>query len=1203
MNILNEIVSRPPKIPSKNVSVNSQPKPARSTSINDFPQSRERVPAGRGKGITGSTSISTNVFATRSIVKRRPTLLENSADPTKQTKHYRNMHVVRKAELAGRDKDVAPDITALGGLFKPGEIPKMYPVTASDVRRPPVDMFERRDSRHDQRNVVESSGSGHPAKTAILPGTGKTICYFWNLNKGADYACSKGINCTYLHENVPGATLADPPPKLFDGVQQKSSETASSTSLGGQQPDLHRPMDGIGRSDNRTLNHHDISEESTRGTYSAVCWYWYKDGKCVKSSRCDYLHTNDPRYPITKRPITDRSFEESQPRRCPFWVKHNYCKHMDNCNYLHSTDSSIPVAKTAEICVFWERGTCMYSANDCAYLHGEPPSTKAPNRGDFQVRISDDNMNNPAIPSGRKPITSGTEQRTAPEKSVSFGPTESTTFFEPEIRRDDPLISFEAPEVMAIPPKLLKKVSMDDYKLKGAQKALKDRTKLLSFGGGTNQRPVPLDVGEMGPDTNWRRAFAAIRDIRLDLQCSHDDISTQFQIGRHRIVWEGSLMPVNAEDPAASTVVENIATHMKLLCCGMLASLPDFNLLVFPNRAEEWNFLPGTSFPEEVKLRYILFYSDFDISSCNYFQTNVPPVTTNPKRESYTKTLVEEVHGLSIDRLGTHGKNGSPLNFYLMFPTYAKKTCLFVAKFLGATFPKCKLFNGDVDGSWKSFAGLPSGTVIIHASMVDELDELPYLNTILRSHSRVINLFYATDSSIESCMFPSLSSPLYTYNRYLGAGKTDNSALGKVVVERLFPHGGIIFLTPSFLAAEPGRTYEILYWFFGRLPGMGKFETATTGTWKLATCWNFLGYMHDLAIAKSEERDRFLIENQDNDAKDAKAAERGLGYESCLMRFKIHAFLTEVFARGGVLNTVPQGISFYTENTLDQCKEPVVYFGHPWTGVDVDNEAKLSEMFAGWAFSRMDSFRRFILLGTGPKSVFKARRLKSVPPGTGFVRQAGMTPQKQKALAIAARIGQSPVNGSIISKHGSSEHESKLRDFSRSSTSSEDKLNIDAQILQLIESSRPPDSPLRIVTSGITNGPCAPTSSTGSAYTRTGFSPALSLGTDAGSRIVSTAASPVRPVPALDTPMYNSPGSATPIVHDHDIEMVDVDATPAGDENPEEPTTEYEMVQFEDTKTWYERAKTARGGLMWEHLAVIPAEDWHYLAKWVGLKH
>jgi hypothetical protein len=1300
-----EIVPRPSKLPLKNVSVNSGPKRGRPTSLNE--RTRERIPAGRGKGTTsGSTPISKNVFApvaTRSIVKRRPTLLENSADPTKQTKHFTKLRYVRKAELAGRDKDVAPDVTALGGLFKPGEIPKMHPVTVSDVRAPPVNLFDRREFRpeDDDTNIEPSTSSRHE-KSTVLPGTGKLICYFWNLNKGADYACSKGILCRYLHENVPGATLADPPsehsrdPKHFDVVPQNSSETTTSINTGVQQPDQYSSMDIEGRPSNQAFDRTNVIEERTKGTYSVICWYWYRDGSCVKSSTCDFLHTNDPQYSIASRPIKDRLPEKSQPLRCPYWVKHGWCKKNNNCDFLHSSDSSIPVVKKPKTCRFWNSGYCQYSASDCEYLHGEPLSAKAPSKADFEVRTSDDNINNPANPSSRKSaapsteqppapkksasfgteqqlapkkaVSFGTEQQLAPKKSVSFGPTESTTFFEEhEIRREDSPISYEALEPIASPPKVLKKVSMDEYRRKGAQKVLKERTKLVSFGSRGNQQAVPLDVGEMGPDTNWRRAFAAICDIRLDLQCSHDDISTQFQIGTHRILWEGSLMPTNAEDSTASTIVDNVATHMKLFCCGLLASLPEFNILVFPNTAEEWDFLAGTSFPGDHKLKYILFKSDFDISSCNYSQTNMPSMPASLHRDAYTKTLVEEVHGLSIDRFGSHGKDESSMKFYLMFPTDAKKTCHFVAKFLAATFPTCRLFSSDIDGSWKSFAMRQSGTIIVHASMVAEMDELPYLNTMLRSHSRIFQFFYATDSSIKHFMFPSLSSPLSTYDRYLGGDETENPNFGKVVVERLFPHGGIIFLTPSFLAAEPERTLDILYWFFGKMPGKGKFEIGTPGTWKLATCWDFSGYMHDLAIAKSEERDRFLIENHENPAKDAIAAERGLGYESCSKRFKIHEFLTEVFAREGVLNTVPQGISFYTKNTADEYKEPVVYFGQPWTEVDLDDETKLSEMFAAWAFSRMDSFRRFIMMGTGPQSTLKATRLKSASPGVECVQQSnldttpskwsstakshplvcinatsstaesGMTPQKQKALAVAARIGQSSARGPTVNKNSSGEGASLTGTVSRSSKSNgaDDLMNIDAQILQLIESSRSSNPPLRIVTSGAANGVLGPTSSTGSALTGRGFSPALSLVTNGspshsgvsrrpsetnasrinnaelsivntlasnpGSRFASNVASPAQVSPPIDNLINNSAGSSTHVAQDHNVDMMDVDPNPQGDGTTPEQKTEYKMLQFEGTKTWYERTKAARGGLMWEHLAVMSVEDWPSFSKWVSL--
>ena len=76
----------------------------------------------RGRGATrgGSFFGPKNVFASRGPLKTRPTLIETSADTSKAPKHYSNMRIRRKAELASRAlAERAPDVAALGGLFTP----------------------------------------------------------------------------------------------------------------------------------------------------------------------------------------------------------------------------------------------------------------------------------------------------------------------------------------------------------------------------------------------------------------------------------------------------------------------------------------------------------------------------------------------------------------------------------------------------------------------------------------------------------------------------------------------------------------------------------------------------------------------------------------------------------------------------------------------------------------------------------------------------------------------------------------------------------------------------------------------------------------------------------------------------------------------------------------------------------------------------
>jgi chromo domain-containing protein 1 len=95
-----------------NTSSSARSHTARASSLSS---SRGAIRGGSSLGLK-------NIFSSRGPAKKRRNIIENSADPLKDPKHYANMHTLRKAELAGRGvADSAPDVSALGGLYRPSD--------------------------------------------------------------------------------------------------------------------------------------------------------------------------------------------------------------------------------------------------------------------------------------------------------------------------------------------------------------------------------------------------------------------------------------------------------------------------------------------------------------------------------------------------------------------------------------------------------------------------------------------------------------------------------------------------------------------------------------------------------------------------------------------------------------------------------------------------------------------------------------------------------------------------------------------------------------------------------------------------------------------------------------------------------------------------------------------------------------------------
>ena len=201
-------------------------------------------------------------------------------------------------------------------------------------------------------------------------------------------------------------------------------------------------------------------------------------------------------------------------------------------------------------------------------------------------------------------------------------------------------------------------------------------------------------------------------------------------------------------------------------------------------------------------------------------------------------------------------------------------------------------------------------------------------------------------------------------------GPPEEVSLGQITATRLLPHGHAFFVTPSFLVAEPERAYGLLKWF------VGKHAEASLGTWKLVCAFNIREYLLDLAIEKSVERDEVKAEYHGQAREDAIMEERGLSYASCKIRFQLHDLVVQMLS--------PKDITLYSDgcdsDMVDEFLSPIIYSDR---FIDADDEEALVGWFAGWAMCKLGQFRKFTVVGTGPKSEKRALRKKILTTGAG----------------------------------------------------------------------------------------------------------------------------------------------------------------------------------------------------------------------------
>ena len=272
-----------------------------------------------------------------------------------------------------------------------------------------------------------------------------------------------------------------------------------------------------------------------------------------------------------------------------------------------------------------------------------------------------------------------------------------------------------------------------------------------------------------------------------------------------------------------------------------------------------------------------------------------------------------------------------------------------------------------------------------------------------------------TDMTVQVCELPSLrhllAPEIQSRNDtfwYIAEGVTKNpmygsprgSTQGQITATRLLPHGHAFLLTPSFLVAEPERAYGLLKWF------VGKHAKASPGTWKLVCAYNIREYLLDLAMEKSAERDKVEGDYQGQACKDAVVEEMGLSYASCLLRFRMHDLVIRMLSQRERSDSADS----YGADIDGEFLSPIIFAD---AFVDADDEEALVTWFAGWAMCKLDHFRKFTVVGTGPKSRKRAMRRKVVtsavtsPESGEIVRSELSRPSERGIRCLLGDIEQS----------------------------------------------------------------------------------------------------------------------------------------------------------------------------------------------------
>ncbi|CAG8952123.1 hypothetical protein HYFRA_00000861 [Hymenoscyphus fraxineus] len=933
----------------------------------------------RGMGAVRGKSAYPNVFARRSPPRkdgRRGTLAEKAADPSKGQSHFKNLHLVNKAKLSAKDRveATAPDVSVVGGLFKPGEGGPQFD---------PLKVPRRSSEAFSQTRAFENVGASmldRPASSVASTvldrnfSKSETTCYYWHAGNGASGACSRYYMCDFMHEYRPGHPIAPKPSFLYEETPRQVQKPAE-----------------------------------------LRCFFYVKKGDCKFGDSCSKLHSDDESIPVAPNPN-----RKNEP--CKFWLAGN-CKYSkDECVFRHEDtedtraptradftkathvqvgQSSIPAVRRVKICPVFAagRGFCQFGLA-CKYRHESPeePTTESVSLTKSVSFAVDEDLE--LLEEPQSTIDCEAE-RQAQDKSAmppppvvnllatnpNPPPVEDVSEQSDRAQDQSSMLPPQAADSTTSKPQR-KKISISDYTRQKALSNLGARAKKFIFGGDSSFSLV-MDIGDLGDKAKESCGLflAPLTDITLDQEVMAKDLAgVMFLICQ---ALDGYLVPRDNNDEVA-TIIDKVVKHCLLRCCGLLYSSQGFYIIVFPARSDDWRFLSLDQCPNDVQLRYIVFKTESSIGACleipatksTISQTATPQndALNNNTPTNQQNNLGDLVHKIYVDEIAP--RNHSEVAFFFIFPTSAATVANFVAECLRRSHSNCKFYSGGYR-EWKSFLTADTfthGSIIMHDDLARHVDHIPYVQKTLAPH-----LFRKSGEKKKQYSWWSI-----TDGHQAGGDITllpDTHARpeeerGPLESVNIFPFGAAILLTQSFLIAEPKRVYEILKWFFGKVENGRHIQgQMAKDYWKIVVPQGIVQYMYDLACAKDVESTRYLEENQHKPSREADAEKMGLGYATCALRFEIYSYLAELKHLGVIEN--PDNLwPHYCPTAGEVENETISPFIFPPLWIHTHDEIDLVHWFACWSSARIDSYRKIVVIGTNSTSRHKLQRLVKVPIGT-----------------------------------------------------------------------------------------------------------------------------------------------------------------------------------------------------------------------------
>lgn len=438
-------------------------------------------------------------------------------------------------------------------------------------------------------------------------------------------------------------------------------------------------------------------------------------------------------------------------------------------------------------------------------------------------------------------------------------------------------------------------------------------------------------------DQPWLREFCGARYLHFGHTVLAESIIAQLSQLRgqdrqaHDVLCHGKITSVNRES------VELLAEHLRVSHYGLLTSHENYNLVIYPTRCDGFQTSAlGIESPNapEVALSYFIFRSSHNISQL----IRSPSAKTDHQIVSAAvgkgqKAVFRSLLGMRYGKLIAGPREKKEHHFFLVFPEAAVEWYRSICCWLFVCNSHCKIYTSFDAGSWTAFlerSNSQCGVVVIHETVVDFVRRFSSVAEILQTDNNYNFWRFSATKGLQHIQSPEGSSRRLTLD----------------VFSRIFPMGKAILVTPSFLVCEPQKTLQLFEWFFGN-------QTMYSSN-KLVTAFNIVDYLRDLA-GEANQRQAWLRKQQGTHMSELEAADErnALGLSD-----------QDLIARAKAWSVADEWLSVSMERNGVFSEENHVIFAEKC--IDPNDEQSLVNWFGWWSLEKIDQYRKFYVLGSGP---------------------------------------------------------------------------------------------------------------------------------------------------------------------------------------------------------------------------------------------